>query len=140
LTVKAKNKNYNIGFSIQNETEEIIKEIIRLENIAYLQNYDYDSIDSVSSNIKVTKKLKELIKQTMTNVDEYTYENNYLLEVLTYKNHEYKSIYIMPRLSKELDKYVLNEKNKQAINFLENNNNIEFSTFYLKTKLNLLVI
>ena len=65
----------------------------------------------------------------MTNIDNYTYDSNdFLLEVKTYKNHKYETFYIMPNIDKELDKYVMNEKNKKVISFLENNNDFEIGS------------
>lgn len=123
------NQKYNLGFYWTNDTNKIIKEILRQEKLAYFKELNYNQINYVDAEIKPTKKIKELIKETMLNIDKYSYEENEsLLEVAIYRNHKYEKFYIMPMLNKELDKYVLNEKNKLALKFLENADHIEFST------------
>lgn len=128
LQVKTKNNHsYTIYIRYDSKTDNILKELKRLNNLSYFKNYAYDNIKYTGMYIKPTKKLKELIKNTMTNITEYNYnETNFLLEVATYKNHQYETFYIMPNINKELDKYVMNERNKQAVNFLENRD-VEFS-------------
>lgn len=122
------NKEYNLGLYWSKNTEKLLKEIKRTEELSYFKNYDYDQIDFTGMYIKTTNKLKELIKDTMTNIEEYSYDdNNFLLEVATYQNHKYETFYIMPNINRELDRYVMNERNKKAINFLENKE-IEFSS------------
>lgn len=129
LNVKTSgNKRYNLGLYWSKNTEKILREIKRTEEISYFKNYDYDQINFTGMYIKPTKKLKELIKNTMTNINEYSYDNNnFLLEVATYQNHKYETFYIMPNINKELDRYVMNERNKKAVNFLENKE-VEFSS------------
>ncbi len=129
LNIKTNNKRYSLGLNWSKETDNILKEIENNYIKEYFKNYDYDSINFTGRDIKPTKELKKLIKNTMTNIDNYTYDSNdFLLEVKTYKNHKYETFYIMPNIDKELDKYVMNEKNKKVISFLENNNDFEIES------------
>lgn len=127
--VQAKNnKNYRLGLNWNQDTNKEIEEIKNNLIKDYFKNYDYDNIDFTGMYLKPTKELKNLIKETMTNIDNYTYNNYYfLLEVATYQNHQYEKFYIMPNINKELDKYVMKERNKQAINFLEENSDCEYN-------------
>lgn len=121
------NKEYSLGLYWTKNTDKIIKEIKRLEEVSYFKNYDYDKIDFTGMYINPTNKLKELIKDTMNNIDEYKYDDNdFLLEVATYQNHKYETFYVMPNINKELDKYVMDERNEKAIKFLEDRE-VEFS-------------
>lgn len=129
LNIKTNNKRYSLGLNWSKETESILKEIEKNYIKEYFKNYDYDSINFTGKDIKATKELKKIIKNTMTNIDNYTYDSNdFLLEVKTYKKHKYETFFIMPNIDKELDKYVMNEKNKKVISFLENNNDFEIES------------
>ena len=130
LKVKTKeNKNYSLGLTWSYDTNKILNEIKLIEEKEYFKNYNYNNINFTGKDVKPTKKLKNLIKNTMINIDNYTYDNNnFLLEFKTYKNHKYETFYIMPNLNKELDKYILKEKNKKVITFLENNSDFEIGS------------
>lgn len=127
--VKAKNnKSYNLGLNWSQDTNNIIEEIKNNLIKDYFRNYNYDNIDFTGMYLKSTKELKNLIKETMTNIENYIYNDHYfLIEVSTYKNHNFETFFIMPNLNKELDKYVMNKRNKQAIQFIEENSDSEFS-------------
>ena len=130
LKVKTKeNKSYSLGLTWSYDTNKILNEIKLIEEKEYFKNYNYNNINFTGKDVKPTKKLKNLIKNTMINIDNYTYDNNnFLLEFKTYKNHKYETFYIMPNLNKELDKYILKEKNKKVITFLENNSDFEIGS------------
>lgn len=128
LKTKTNKGYYNLSFNINKENEQIINEIVKNEKVAYFQNYNYNKINYTGFYLKPTQQLKDLIRDTMTNIDAYNFSNNYILAVKAYNNHKFDNFYIMPNLNKELDKYIMSERNKQAITFLETNQNLYFST------------
>ena len=124
----ANNKRYNTYLRISDDTYELLKEEENRQIEAYNKEFDIENFDYVS-DLKLDKKLKNLIIETYNSKDFENQEKDALIKVYDYKNHDYQVLKIAKGINKELDN-VLHLKSKQAVNNLKDTKqNIYFSIY-----------
>lgn len=115
-TIKSNNKYYTINISFTENIEKMVNEYLYKRNVSLATTFNYNSIDYVSDNIKITKEFKELVKETMSYIKLDDLRNaNKTITVYDYKNHAYQKLVIPYTLNENLDKYILTEFNNRAI-------------------------
>ena len=84
----------------------------------------------LKDDLKLTNKLKNILQDTLKQPNLHEAKNNdHLLTIYKYQNHAYQNITIPYNLNQKLDKYVLEKRNNQFINIMENNDEVHFYVY-----------
>lgn len=115
-TFTSNNKYYTTNINFTESLENIINEFLYKRNIILAANFKYNSIDITSKDIEITKKFKNLVKETMNYIKLDDLKNaKKTISVYDYHNHTYQRLIVPYTLNEKLDKYILIEFNNKAI-------------------------
>jgi len=129
-------KYYSTYININENLNKTINQYILKRNISLATTYNYNSIDSVSHKIPLTKEFKKLAKDTMSylKIDDLRNASK-TISVYDYSNHAYQKLVIPYTLNEELDKYVLTSFNNRFIDFVSDYNNKNSINFVIESSL-----
>ncbi len=127
VTLASKNKDYAANLILSPTSEDIIEKYCLEQQKEKRLNYKYQNILYVEG-IPVTKELKNLIKETMQDVEyKEDYKNSDYLKVYNYTNHDYEVLLVPYMANDKLFKYVEEYENNMFLEMIsKNGNNLNF--------------
>lgn len=113
---------YSMNLYVTQQTANKINQIKQEELKNKLQKLNYNKINYLDNEVQVTKKIKELLKQTLTDpkleINKINNDSLFGFKIYLYENHDYTKIKIPYGLNEELDNSIMKIKNNHYIQFL----------------------
>ena len=133
LIFKVKNKEYIINANLNENIYKLLNDQLNIWNQNKSKQFNFNRINYIEYNdmtIPVTKKLKQIMKTNINNINKFNImelSEDEIIYVYTYHNHQYEKLIIPIELCSELYENVIEYQNNEFIKYIEK---ISYEPYY----------